>query len=513
MSVKELKRVLIVGGGASGWLAALFIHRRFRNKNINIVVVESTKIGTLGVGEGSTGLLTQLINDPSFGLNEAHFLRETRATFKLGIYHRDWKNIGKDCFGPIDNVAAQIPGYSSSDIQYLYAYALSRNIPIWKTHLNGVLMEVNKSPFLYHNNGVSANKTYAYHFDSNGFGTYLKRVCVQRGINHIDSKVVDIQTESDTGNIQAVILDSGEPLKADLFIDCSGLSRIMIGGHYKIPWISYKPYLPVNSALVFTLPYTLEQDIPIYTLAWAQRHGWMWQIPTQERLGCGYVYSDEFISQENAHKEVEQKLQQCIEPIRSLRFESGRYESFWIKNCVAVGLAAAFAEPLEATSIHATILQLNTLCNDYLSEHMELSDSAVSNRYNRHIARMYDDFKDFLVIHYRSSRHDSEFWKYLRSDGALNEQTREDLALWSFRLPRETDFAITSRWTSPSLYYPVLDGLGLLSKELATDELKKSGLQTQASAVYAKLFWSYSKYTEGSLQHRDALDYCMGADL
>ena len=204
-------------------------------------------------------------------------------------------------------------------------------------------------------------------------------------------------------------LADGREIEGDFFVDCSGFRKLIIGGAYEEEWISYAEHLPVNRALPFSVPHEEGASIPSYTHAWALSAGWLWQIPTQERLGCGYAYCDDFISRDEAQAEVEAALGHAIEPWGDIPIASGRFRRLWVKNCVAVGLSGAFSEPLESTSIHGTLVQLLVLVQEYLTDHFDFDAEPILDRYNRRMGRMYDDFRDFLVMHYQGGRDDTEF--------------------------------------------------------------------------------------------------------
>ena len=201
-----------------------------------------------------------------------------------------------------------------------------------------------------------------------------------------------------------------------------------------------------------------------YTLAWAQKSGWMWQIPTQERIGAGYVYCDQFITPDQAQEEIEKVLGQKIEPRRDIKFNSGRLEKYWVKNCLAIGLSSGFLEPLEATSIHSTLVQLILFATEYLKKEMDFNDNDKISDFNNRIGRQFDDFKTFLNMHYVSKRRDSKFWEYV-ADECISDETKKFINLWQQELPsfdHFDDYLSGLPHVQSQLYYPVVDGVGLL---------------------------------------------------
>jgi Tryptophan halogenase len=239
------------------------------------------------------------------------------------------------------------------------------------------------------------------------------------------------------------------------------------------PWISYREYLPVNSAMPFLLKYEKDETPEPWTTAWAQSSGWMWQIPTAERKGCGYVFCDQFISADKAQEEIETSLGKKIEPIRILKFDTGRLKDAWIRNCLAIGLCSAFAEPLEATSIHSTIIQLLNFVFEYLKGTKEQTCNLGSiNIYNKRTSHMYDDFKDFLNIHYMGNRKDSEFWKYISTGKTQTENTKDILEMCKHKLPSNKDFNQYIGGTDWGLYSYVLFGINRIPADILNSEYK-----------------------------------------
>ena len=274
-----------------------------------------------------------------------------------------------------------------------------------------------------------------------------------------------------TGYIKSLRLSNGTIESGDMFIDASGFNQILmkaVGG----VWKSYKNNLPVNSALPFLLPYDEDEKIEPVTNAWAQRNGWCWQIPTLNRRGCGYVFCDDFVTPEQAQDELEQTLGKKIEPIRLLKFESGRQQTLWIKNCLAIGLCAAFAEPLEATSIHTTIRQLKQFVYGCIGRDMKQTcNPGQVKQYNDHIGHLYDSLKDFLVAHYTCGRKDTPFWRYIDSGETMTEFVKDIHAVCKHRSPNQSMFNKQEGSAGWPLWSYVLAGTGKLSDYVCRKEL------------------------------------------
>jgi tryptophan halogenase len=239
-------------------------------------------------------------------------------------------------------------------------------------------------------------------------------------------------------------------------------------------WVSWKDYLPVNGAIPYIHPFEKDEDVKLETLAWAMPNGWMWQIPTQQRYGCGYVYSDMFTTYDKAVDELMKTTGRKIEPLRDLKFDVGRCKNFWVKNVVAVGLSAGFVEQLEATSIHATIVQLDVLSSN-LSNFVPIKEHIIyeSNikRYNEFFGKLFDDIKDLIQMHYITDREDSEFWKYCKYTMKRTDKVKEILEISKHRAPSMLDFELYHGAANWGVWGWTVVGLGHLSKKTAARTL------------------------------------------
>jgi tryptophan halogenase len=489
-------KIVICGGGTAGWLAALMISKV--QPTHEVTVIESSRIGIIGAGEGSTGYLTDIIqgNSWNYGCNEIDFLKETNATVKLGIKHRDWKQLGHEYIGPID-------GTNSNGLcDYMLLQSIVDQQPIHTSSFNGYLIEHNSSSFsLDKENKLTNNHSHAYHFDAHLAGKYFKKICGNQ-IKHIDIDIKQVNLDH-RGYATSVTCSDGIVVEGDFFIDSTGFARIFSSAMCNT-WHSYSKNLPVNTAMPFILPYNSDEKIEPVTTAWAQKAGWMWQIPIQTRKGCGYVFDDNFITYDQAQQEIEKLLGRTIEPIKFLKFDTGRTEKAWIKNCLWIGLASAFAEPLEATSIHSTIVQLQYFIFEYLRDTQESTCNAGSEAmYNRRVARMYDDFKDFLVMHYVGNRKDSDFWKWISTGETQTPLVSELLEMQKTKHIRSTDLLGYYGYAGADLYNWVMAGLGHLSPEIAKRELNfydQGDLATQVRMVHD---FNMKKIVESTIDNTD----------
>lgn len=487
------KQIVIVGGGTAGWLAAMMLSDVAARKGwgTKITVIESSKIGVIGVGEGSTAVFRQMLRH--FKLDEDEFLAATGATIKYGIRHRDWRRLGHSYDGPIDT-PQMVAGGAALD---LYAVAAGRSVT--EAHLFQHLLNGQKAPVaLRDGRKVQAGPFhYAFHFDQALVGAWLRRKA--QGIQVIDDQVTGVETGE--GGITALTLESGGRVAGDFFVDCSGFRRRLIGA-LGAEWQSFRDVLPVNRAMPFWVDLKEGEEIAPCTLAWAQKSGWLWWIPTQGRHGAGYVYSDAHTTPDQAKAEIEAALGHEIHPRNDIRIDAGRLRQPWIGNCVAVGLSSSFLEPLEATSIHGTIVQMMML-----SEWLGQGDGR--DRYNAAVATQVDDFRDFIRLHYVSERRDSPFWRDVAASHPQGILDR--LQHWQRHIPTPQDFVrfppglehLGLAHVQEQLYLPVLDGLGLLNRGAAQAVMAANpAARDLARKTHAGLVADYTRAAAQCLPHR-----------
>jgi tryptophan 6-halogenase len=507
--MQNKSRFVIIGGGTAGWLAAFILQDAARRKKLDIAVtvVESSKIPTVGVGEGSTAALRVLMH--YFGLDEFEFFRETGATFKLGIRHKNWRRIGHSYDGPIDDPHQVIAAPKGAPDDYLNVFCVAAGRKLQDMHLFGPLLQHGKSPYGRKEDGsliALGPFHHAFHFDQARVGTFLKKR--SKHVDIIDATVDSIERSSTSGDVTGLVLDNGETLPADFVIDATGFRKRIILKEFQAKWKSYAHELPVNRAMPFWIDVKPGAEIANYTLAHALGNGWMWQIPTQERYGCGYVYSDAFQTPEGAKSEIEAALGHAIEVRDDIHFQIGRLETPWMHNCLAVGLSSSFLEPLEATSIHGTIVQLMLFADLFLRHPKEMTQDHRAD-YNRRIGRQVDDFRTFINTHYVTERDDTPFWRNVR-ETRIHPETQERLARWKVEMPRRAHFPNYLNGlphVETQLHYPVLDGLGLLDRDLAQREMDRDPkLKAFARKTVDALTKEYKLAATKALGHREFLE-------
>lgn len=350
-----MKNVVVVGGGTAGWISSCFIKKRYPEHHVSLI--ESSSVGILGAGEGGTPNLRSVLVD-ELGFDEEEFLKSVNGTKKYGIIFKGWHN--------------------DSDHSFVHGFAQDG----------------------------SENDLYSYHFNARLFADFLKSKGIKMGIDHIEGDVSSFSKKD--GVITGIVLKSGNEVKTDFIIDCSGFFRLIIGDLYKTKWNSYENELLVNSALPFFIN-KKNPEINQKTIAEAADHGWIWRIPLQDRWGCGYLYREENISEEEIKSEI-LKIHgnEEITINKKIKFNAGSFENVWVENSIAIGLSGGFLEPLEATSIMTVIFQLRRLPND-------LFDYSKRDEYNISVKNYNNQNMMFLRHHYNCSRQDSKFWKTYRS--------------------------------------------------------------------------------------------------
>ena len=507
---KEFMRIVIVGGGTAGWLAALIASSRFGDRH-EITVVESTKIGIIGVGESTTGWLTEILTNQSwdYGCDLFDFILETGATIKYGTKHKGWtKNIEDYYYAPLDG---SIDAFQSPDMMMAFGLGKLRDKEFISLTRYGYLIKNNKSTF---NRGTNSflNNPGALHVDAQLVGKYFKKISSKnQNVKHIDSEVKDVCL-GENGFITHLNMADGTVIEGDFFIDCTGLAKVLMK---KLPneWVSYRDNLPVNTAMPFQLDYLKNEMPEPFTTAWAQSSGWMWQTPLMDRKGNGYVFDDHFITPDQAQEEIEVRLGRKIKPIKVIKFDAGRYESAWVKNCLAVGLSAAFLEPLEATSIHSTIVQCKNFFFEFLKPTLEetVNESSIK-LYNKRTQRMYDTFRDFLVMHYTGGRDDSEFWKYINTGATQTDFIKDIIKTAEDRLPTADDFSNFYGTAGWPLWAFIMNGVGRLNKDKALKEIDfyikdRGPLENITAQRYYELQDNWREVNRDNLYYDDFIRY------
>lgn len=476
--------IVICGGGTAGWLSA-FIFARANPFQHNITVVESSKIGIIGAGEASSGLIIDILSGYHFKNNKAisldkkeidiiDFIEKTDGVPKYALKHINWAKDKSYYFAP---VVGTVTPKSTPD--HIFNYVISE-YGVEKAHLasdTGQAYEANKYPI---------KGDFGLHFDAFKVGEYVKNYLIKYyNVKCIDSTIKNVNLKSN-GFVESISLENDVLVSGDLFVDCTGFQKIL-ANKLNIKWHSYKEYLPVDRAMPFLINYEKNTKIKPYTEAEALSSGWMWRTALTSRKGCGYVYSSDFISEEDAQKEAEKIMGHPIQPIKHIKFDSGRVEQVLKNNCLISGLASSFIEPLEATSIHATLVQVYTFCKEYLTSNIEttLSPHNVKS-YNDIMIKTLESFLDFTVLHYQGGREDSDFWKYIKNEKLITPSVENYIERAKVRIPTALHFT-EELWGANDLWKWSLAGLNLVSADMAKEELIQFDTYDYSKAMY-KLF-------------------------
>lgn len=482
-------KITIVGGGTAGWIAAYFISKAQPRRH-DIHVVESSKIGIIGAGEGSTGSMRDLLDGGFFkykaDINK--FIEMTDATPKMGIYHRWWNTSKESYFAPLDGSPT---AFSIND--YIFKYVLSSRRKA-KMHLSSNI------GIQYENKNYGH---YAFHFDGHKVGKFFREECTIDGVKVYDSVVHKVNVDPSTNDIESIVLDDGYVLESDFFIDCTGFARVLMKA-IGSDWVSRADVLPMNTAMPFLVNYKEDEEVLPHTTATALSSGWMWNIPLKTRRGCGYVFDSSYISKEDAKSEIETLLGKEIQPIKYIDFTSGYSDSFWKGNAMCLGLSSSFVEPLEATSIHNTIVQVAMFVNECLDTTKEATCVQVKKDiYNKRIKFLNELTVDFISLHYQGGREDTEFWRNVKSKGYLTDNARTIIEQAKYKIPGYTSMEGMFGSFSIPLANWILAGLDIITPKMAEEELMKESRLLFAREEYEKFYLSasgYSHMSSGSIQ-------------
>ena len=459
--MSEPLEIVIVGGGTAGWMAAAALASLLPANGWRVRLVESEEIGIVGVGE-ATFPEVKYFND-AIGIDEAEMLRATNGAFKLGIEFVDWGFKGSRYIHPFGV-------HGPANMEHIFHHQWVRALQSgWRSEMgefSHAAQAARNCRFQFPETGppgTNSAYTYAYHFDASLYGAFLRRIAEQRGVLRTEGKVGKVVQHPQSGDIQSLLLESGEVIAGDFFIDCSGFRSLLLGEALGVGWEDWSKWLVCDRA--FAVP-TERDELSPYTRSTAMEAGWRWRIPLQHRTGNGYVFSTSFISEDEAADSLIRSLETkpLAEP-RLLKFRSGRRVASWANNCVGMGLAGGFLEPLESTSIYlvqVAIMQLVPLLPG------KRIDPRLRDEFNRLMDLQYERIRDFLILHYHLTRRDdAEIWRYCAAMDVPDSLSRKsDLFRQSGIIEKYKDGLFTpTSWLSvfigqgliPENYSPVAD--------------------------------------------------------
>ena len=458
-----IKNIVIVGGGTAGWMSACALIKTF-GKAYSIRLVESEEIGIVGVGEATVPHLSYF--NKLLEIDEAEFVRQTQGTFKLGIQFRDWGRIGDSYihgFGKLGHDLGAVPFHQ----YWLRARQAGKAADLGDYSLN--TLAAPRERFMVSASDAPAGTplsdiAYAYHFDAGLYARYLRRYAEARGVVRTEGKIRETRLRAGDGYVEAVVLESGEAISGDLFIDCSGFRGLLIEEALHTGYEDWTQWLPCDRALA--VPCEKVAPPTPYTRSTARSAGWQWRIPLQHRTGNGHVYSSKFMSEDEATAILMRNLDgRALAEPRPLRFVTGKRKQIWNKNVIAVGLSGGFMEPLESTSIFLIQSAIGRLVLLFPSG--EINQTLI-DRYNAQATFEFERIRDFLILHYHATeRDDSPFWNYCRTMD-IPAQLQETIRLFKdsgrfFRVAEEM-FAQVS-WVEvmigqrimPEAHHPMVD--------------------------------------------------------
>jgi len=420
VNTEHQQDIVILGGGAAGWIAAALLAKKTDRRRTRITLVESEEIGIIGVGEATIPILAQC--NAMLGIEEFDFIRRTQGTFKLGIEFRDWGVAGNRHFHAFSDYGHPVEGVSTHHYwlrlrqagddhpidDYSFAYAVARN--------NNFAPSDPKNSRYHH----------AYHFDAGLYARYLRDAATELGVQRIEGKMTHFDLDGESGNITAIHLANGTTVPGDFFLDCSGFASELLGKALDTPYVDWSRWLLCDSAIAVP---SKRADAPTpFTRCTAHAGGWRWTIPLQHRSGNGMVYNSDFWSDDEAHHALLGNIEgePLAEP-RLFRFTSGHRKQFWNRNCVGIGFASSFLEPLESTGIQLIVMGVLKLLQYFPGR---IIDPLLRDEYNRLSTREIERIRDFIIAHYHLSRRPEPLWSACR-DMQVPDSLQHKLDVWN----------------------------------------------------------------------------------
>ena len=407
--VNQIKHITIAGGGTAGWMTAAALSSMLDTQSVEVTLVESEDIGTVGVGEATIPDIASF--NKMLGIKETDFLKASKGTFKLGIEFSDWGKLGDKYFHPFGTHGVDMNGIDFHQY-WLHLKQAGNNSSIEDYSM--CALSARQMKFALPNDNPRSPLSqirYAYHFDASAYALFLRNYAEKRGVKRIEGKIEHILLDNQSGNIDKLVLEGNRQINADFYIDCTGFRSQLLGKTLGVGYRDWSHWLLCNSAQA--VPSERTGELLPYTKSMAKTAGWQWRIPTQTRTGNGHIYSTDFIDDQTANDILMQGLDaKPLADARTIRFQTGCREKFWYKNCVAIGLSSGFLEPLESTSIF--LIQQGI--SRFISLYPSLTPAQkVLDEYNRLMTREFHQVRDFIILHYKATqRTDSDFWNYCR---------------------------------------------------------------------------------------------------
>jgi len=439
----NIKSLTVVGGGTAGFIPALVLKSRF--PDIDVQLIRSSKIGIVGVGEGSTEHWSDLMT--FLQIHPIELIKECDATYKLGIMFEGWSE------KPYLHSVIENYGLQAAQYNYIYGKIIAEDRDpkditssvYWDNKIETEFLE-----------DFSLSPGSQFHFNTNKLNNFLTQKAEQLGISIIDDDINDIILTS-SGSIEKIVGEKNT-YSSDFFIDATGFKKLLIT-KLGAKWQSYGKHLKSKAAIAFSTPDT--DNYNLWTLAKTMDYGWMFRLPVWGRYGNGYIFDSDFISHEQAKEEVDKLFGKDIEVAKTFSFDPGALDRVWIKNCCAIGLSSSFVEPMEASSIGTSIQQ-----SFLLMHRLPNYDQKVIDQYNKSVTDILNNIRDFVALHYITKKENTEYWKSLKSV-ELPDSLKEKLEIWKYKLPIREDFSDLSKYIlfKESNFILVMHGLGLFNQE------------------------------------------------
>jgi flavin-dependent dehydrogenase len=454
----QAKRIVILGGGTAGWMTASLMAKKWAARNFDITLIESTDIGVVGVGEGSTPPLREFFRH--LQIPEQEWMPECNATYKNGISFVGWST--KPGFERYFH-----PFASGMDAFTLKPFEFNTRV-----RRRGVDVEAHPDPFFL--TALLAERRlapipgedfpfsvdYGYHFDSMLLGAYLRRKMVEAGVRHVDTRIVEVN-QLPNGDISSLMTEAGDRIEGDFFVDCTGFKGLLIEKTLGVGFRGFAENLFNDRAIA--MPSETESEIISETISTAMKYGWAWRIPLQNRYGNGYVYSSAYCSDDEAEKELRESLDLLDADVdaRLIRMRVGRLEQNWANNCVAIGLSQGFIEPLEATGIQIILSSIQGFMDAW-----EDGEFTPKNRdlYNRGVADYFEHIRDYIVLHYKSnSRTDTTYWRDNFENPHISDSLKHMIKCWleCGDLAAEIDRQKIEQYYASISWHAIFAGMGI----------------------------------------------------
>lgn len=456
-------KIVIVGGGTAGWLVSLYL--AVQRPQHDYTTIDSSEIPTVGVGEAVTGKFVNMLEE--CGVDLYDFMINTHSLPKHGIRFTNWLST---------------PGYYDSPVEYSVSHKnpiddrlywqLLNSQPIEYSSYSGFLMADNRTGWELKDGKLTNTLFHALQFDESMAGKYLKKLAIEKGVRHISETISSVATED--SKIKNLVTKQGSTITADLFIDCSGFSKLLIS-KLNPEFKDCSEYINVNSAFMFKVLNDVHQP-KCFVNCIARNNGWNFEITTRHRTGRGYLYNSNICSKEDIIKELTEAYGPISE-VKTIHWTPGSLVKVWIGNVIAMGLSASFLEPLQAGTIHDCLMQVKDLVETGLVDN-SYSEEMV-NAYNERSRRLFDDYLDLINICYATDREDTEFWKFAKNKQKITARAERIIELAKCRLTRELDFDKFMGYGSQGLYNYSLAGLNIFDKTVIAKVFDANRIDTQ----------------------------------